>query len=138
MTTVRIEMIEMPTAIEVRAYAEQQKERIEKMLKEKAIEMDKKATADLPRFIRFINDEIEKAKLEGKSCIHFSFNSERWEKTDPRCIFTFKGTPSRTHTDFIADLYESLGFYGWCHCIECMNNYAYRDGEVYLSWLNAE
>lgn len=131
---IKIEIIEMPDVNEVRATSILRKEQIayEEMKKYEA--RQQRATDDLPRFIRYINDRIDNAKLHGQRVVNFSYNSEYWKEKDLRCDYTFKGTPNHTHAQFVTDLYNQLGFEGYVHSICCSTPTAYRDGEVYLHW----
>jgi hypothetical protein len=131
---IKIEVIEMPNVDEVRAVSALQKEQIAYEMAERQSRMEKRATDDLPRFIRYINSRIDTAKMNGHSSVCFSYNSEGWAIKDPRCDYTFKGTPNSNHARFVSALYEELGFNGYVHSICCNNSLAYRDGEVYISW----
>lgn len=131
---IRFEVIEMPEVNEVRAVSNLRREWL---AQEQQAEIDSRrvrANDDLPRFIRFINSKIDEAKMDGRSVVCFNYNSEHWAIKDPRCEFTFKGTPDYTHAKFIENLYKELGFSGYVHNICCTTNRAYRDGEVYLHW----
>ena len=134
MMNINLDVINMPNAAETRIITEICKQQIAYEQREKEVNMENRATEDLPRFIRYINSRIEKARTHGWSSVHFSYNSEQWEIKDSRCDFTFKGTPNEKHAEFVSNLYKELGFYGYVHSICCTNCYAYRDGEVYLSW----
>lgn len=131
---VKIEIIEMPNVDEVRVVSALRKEQIAYERAEKQNRMEKRATDDLPRFIRYINHRIETAKMNGFSSVYFSYNSEGWAIKDYRCDYTFKGTPNNSHAKFVDDLYKELGFNGYVRSICCNNSLAYRDGEVYISW----
>ena len=131
---IRVEVIEMPDVNEVRATSILRNEQI---AQEQQMEQDyraQRATDDLPRFIRFINAEIDKAKMDGLRCVDISYNNENWRVFDSRCTFTFKGVPNYKHAKFVEDIYKELGFKGYVHDICCNNRNAYRDGHVYLYW----
>ncbi len=131
---IRMEIITMPDIDEVRATSILRSEQIVKEQQEKQDYEAQRATDDLPRFIRFINAEIDKAKMNGLRCVSFSYNNENWFIKDPRCSFTFKGVPNYKHAKFVEALYKELGFEGWVHDICCNTNRAYRDGHVHLYW----
>ena len=131
---IRVELIEMPDVDEVRAVSTLRRQEIAQQEQARSDEMERKATADLPRLIRFINQQIDEAKMKGLSCVEFSLNDEQWKVKDPRCIFTCKGRFSSKHARFLEQIYKELGFKGWIQYLAPVHNRCYRSGCVYLYW----
>ncbi len=131
---IRVEIIEMPSADEVRAVSTMRRQEIAQQEQARDDLMVSRATQDLSRFIRFINQQIEEAKMRGLSCVEFSFNDEQWKVKDARCIFTFKGRYTHNHAKFLDKLYKELGFKGWIDYLAPVHNRCYRSGSVYLYW----
>ena len=131
---VQIEIIEMPNVDEVRAVSAIRRQELAQQESARIDEMERKAAQDLPRLIRFINQQIEEAKMNGLSDIEFSFNDEEWKIKDPRCIFTCKGRFDPSHAEFLNNLYKELGFKGWVNYYSYVNRLCYRSGSVHLFW----
>ena len=131
---IRVELITMPDVNDVRAVSTLRREELAHRAQAHSDAMDAKATQDLPRFIRFINQQIEEAKMAGLSCIQFSFNDEEWKVKDSRCIFTLAGRFNHKHAEFLDKLYKSIGFKGWVQYLAPVHNRCYRSGCVYLYW----
>lgn len=131
---IQIEVIEMPNVDEVRAVSTIRRQELAQQEQARIDEMERKATQDLPRLIRFINQQIEEAKMKGLSCVQFSLNDEQWKVKDPRCIFTCKGRFDPNHAKFLDKLYKELGFKGWIDYLAPVHNRCYRSGSVYLYW----
>ena len=64
---IRVELITMPDVDDVRAVSALRREELAHRAQEHSDAMDAKATQDIPRFIRFINQQIEEAKMAGLS-----------------------------------------------------------------------
>jgi hypothetical protein len=131
---IKFEIIEMPDVNEARIVSELRREQIREENIKKEDLMKRKATEDLPRFIRYINKRIEEAKMNGENKVFFNYNSEDWAIKDPRCAFTFRGRANFEHAEFVNSLYEKLGFSGYVIGICRSGPSCYRDGEVYIYW----
>ena len=134
MATIKIEVIEMPDVNEVKATAKLCKEQKEQEWSAYCEKQYADCMADLPRFITFINKQIENSKLNGDTCVNFSFCGGGWKTVDERCKFQTKGWVSYDFVEIVEKIYKELGFYASVRHIQCLTNSAYRDGEVYISW----
>lgn len=141
---IEIEVVKMPSIEDVRMITEINHQRVmaeEKKKKEeqmKAYEMEKmRAFADLPNFINFINEQIEKSCSEGHSYVLFSVDDTYFHRKgghDKRCKYIVPGRASYELFEEINKIYTALGFKSECRQICCSSPYAYREGEIDISW----
>lgn len=134
MKIAQIVAIQMPTAESAHTISSAIKESKEAERRAKTEEDKAKCRADYPRFIKFINKQIEDAVSRGENSISFSFDDEEWRIHDNRCSFTFKGVFYPEHARELDKLYKDLGFRGWIDHLYCVNDRCYRSGSVYLWW----
>jgi hypothetical protein len=141
---IEIEVVKMPSIEDVRMITEINHQRVmaENQKKEeerkRAYERAKlNALADLPNFINFINRQIEKSCAEGYSYVSFSIDdtySTPNGNHDKRCEYIVPGLVSYELIEEINNIYTALGFKSECRLIHCSSPYAYRTGEIDISW----
>ena len=137
MLKVKIEILEMPTAEEMRELSRvRHKERIaeEKFKRETSRNL---ARADLSNFLRFVNQKIANCSEEGfvgfsinfDDTYHFGGNTK-----DERCEFRFNGEFTYDLAKEIETIYKNLGYKCECSTISVVNSYCYRIGYLDISW----
>lgn len=141
---IEIQVVKMPSIEDVRMITEINHQRVMAEKKKKEEERERayeraklNAFADLPNFINFINQQIEKSCLEGYSSVSFSVDdtySTPSGKHDKRCKYIVSGKASYELFEEINKIYTALGFNSECRKICCSSPYAYREGEIDISW----
>jgi hypothetical protein len=134
MFKVKIEVLEMPTPEEMKTLSEHRKQEILKEEEFRRVTMKNKALADLPNFIRFVNERIENNANKGLKCVNFSFDDESFGLRDPRCEYRFKGEFDYSLAEKISQIYTEIGYECECRHICCTNGMCYRTGTLYISW----
>ena len=137
MLKVKIEVLEMPTAEEMRELASVRsseraaKEKFERETNENF------ARADLPDFLRFINQKI--AEVSNKGCVGFSTSFDDTyhfgrNVRDERCEFRFSGKFTYELSKEIENIYKNLGYKCECSKLCVVNSSCYRIGSFKIRW----
>lgn len=137
MLKVKIEILEMPTAEEMKELARARRD--ERVAKEKfeTETNENLARADLPDFLRFINQKI--AEVSNKGYVGFSISFDdtyHFGKNirDERCKFRFNGKFTYELAEEIENIYKNLGYECECSQLCVVNSCCYRIGTFDIRW----
>lgn len=132
MTEIKVEIVQMPSAEEMRNFSEIRREEIEKSYRERRERNLALAKNDLPKFLKYVNEKIEIFASNGAHHLDFSFDDSNFSDVrDERCLYTFPGSFDYSLAKEIEEIYEKCGFI--CHCKDFGNSY-YRTGHISLDW----
>lgn len=132
MTEIKVEIIQMPSAEEMRNFSEIRKEEIEKSNRERRERNLALAKNNLPNFLKYVNERIKILANSGLHHLDFSFDDSSFSDVrDKRCIYTFPGYFDYSLAKEIEKIYKECGFI--CHCRDFGSSY-YRVGHISLDW----